>query len=178
MPKSPSFNEAGATKPRNSAVELAGRANPQCASMRPGRQSPGILILLRQYLPRLQRFNEAGATKPRNSAGRNRNAEPAGDASMRPGRQSPGILGRGSGPLGTRHASMRPGRQSPGIPSAPKVAPRSRTASMRPGRQSPGIRLSHRRTEHHHHRFNEAGATKPRNSSLAESRPSRRGWLQ
>ena len=37
------FNEAGAKKPRNSAIPEFGRVLLQ-ASMRPGRRSPGILI--------------------------------------------------------------------------------------------------------------------------------------
>ena len=132
------FNEAGATKPRNSlAVEVNVRA--MGASMRPGRQSPGILaarLVDRELVqasmrpgrqspgirPRRSRcrrrrrcFNEAGATKPRNSRRGPACPTPRPGASMRPGRQSPGIRGHGERPAPGDPASMRPGRQSPGI---------------------------------------------------------------
>ena len=132
--------------------------------MRPGRQSPGIERRTEGGRHDPRGFNEAGATKPRNSCysggpstTTHRGFNEAGATKPRNSRS--GAVAHAL----TQPASMRPGRQSPGIASPRLITRPAPCASMRPGRQSPGIggplpTLFTART-----RFNEAGATKPRN---------------
>ena len=154
--QSPGIGSGAARVPRDKAY----------ASMRPGQQSPGIVPAVSKLPSWPASFNEAGATKPRNCIQRPPSPLRRTNASMRPGQQSPGIvrLGwswahHGFQPTGFNEAGATKPRNSSGCPSRPRARrsfneagatkPRNSRCSLPRSISSCG--------------FNEAGATKPRN---------------
>ena len=116
------------------------------ASMRPGQVYPGTRGCGPARLPASRSFNEAGASLPRNTVHQVALVRVRREASMRPGQVYPGTLvgmeGLGAGCA----ASMRPGQVYPGTRRRPRAPPRCDP------------------------RFNEAGASLPRNTALAAAK--------
>ena len=134
------FNEAGATKPRNSDISRLSGLRGHGASMRPGRRSPGIRNSDRRAWCHSGSFNEAGATKPRNSGGK-------------------GCVGRGHRCFNEAGATKPRNSASFGMRRA-----RSRSFNEAGATKPRNCRTGTADGSTSQCRFNEAGATKPRNS--------------